>query len=48
MNKNSIFEWIEFKGSLHDEVIIDESKTGNGNEYVTIRFNYDIKSKKNI
>lgn len=45
---NNIPSKITLKISVNDEVIIDESKTGNGNEYVTIRFNYDIKSKKNI
>lgn len=45
---NNIPSKISLKISVNDEVVIDESKTGNGNEYVTIRFNYDIKTKKNI
>lgn len=39
---NNISSKISLKISVKDEVVIDESKTGNGNEYVTIRFNYDI------
>jgi len=45
---NNIPSQISLKISVNDEVVIDESKTGTGNEYVTIKFNYDIKTKKNL
>lgn len=45
---NPIRTRINLKIYLNDEVIINESVVGNGVAYPIIRFNFDIKTKKNI
>ncbi|WP_397445646.1 hypothetical protein [Polaribacter sp. R77954] len=39
---------ISLKIYVDDELIIEESKTGDGSEYINISFNYDILKQENI
>jgi hypothetical protein len=46
--KNSIPVQLSLKIYVDDELIIDESKTGNGTDWINISFNYDILKQENI
>lgn len=46
--KNSIPTQLSLKIYVDDELIIDESKTGDGSEWINIEFNYDILKEENI
>lgn len=46
--KNSIPTQLSLKIYVDDELIIDESKTGDGSEWINISFNYDILTEENI
>lgn len=45
---NPIPTQLSLKIYVDDELIIDESKTGDGSEYINIGFNYDIAIMSNI
>ena len=46
--KNPIPVQLSLKIYVDDVLIIDESKTGDGKEYINISFNYDILKEENI
>ncbi|WP_405564986.1 hypothetical protein [Polaribacter sp. Asnod6-C07] len=39
---NPISDQLSLKIYVDDELVVDESKTGDGSEYINISFNYDI------
>lgn len=45
---NPIPTALSLKIYIDEELIIDESKTGDGSEYINIGFNYDILTSSNI
>ncbi len=45
---NSIPSQLSLKVFVDDEIVVDESETGDGSAFVNIKFNYDIAKQENI